>query len=291
MKQISLFFLFLTVVLISCPVPSPVNKHSIARIKEKSNCNIELVNQSSYTVQFKYAPVPYRKDIEKNIPFYGDYCTAVSEKLIDMGYRGGFLKYFIGEPYFLNVYGTIEPNGKVVLYTGVDGGTYINHPSNQYPNVNVDGLPSRFVLMIDGETICYSLVYDCPKSSGTHELVLTDTIINRLKTFNDNEFALGYNGKREWYGESIKIHDRLYCFERLDIKKSSLIDYKKVEYDFKIPFNFLRSQGMYGKIYFYTNVDDSDSSKEVLVYYNNDEQKFYYVSEEVNPKVGVIEYK
>lgn len=289
MKHITLLFVLLSVTLTACPIIMPVNKYSIARKKEKLNCNIELINKSSSAIQFKYAPVPYREEIEKNIPFYSDYCTSVTNQLVELGYRGGFSKYYIGVPYFLNVYGSLVADGSAVLYTGVDGGTYIEHPSNKYPNVNVDGLPARFVLMIDGDTTCYSLVYDCPSSSGTHELILTDEIINRLKAIKEGDFVIGYNGRREWYGPSVKIQERLYCFEQVDIKKSSLIDYTKSDCEFKTFPNYLQREGMYGKIYFQTGNVEAESSDLVLVYYNNNEQKFYYVTEEDNPSVNPIE--
>ena len=137
--------------------------------------------------------------------------------------------------------------------------------------------------MIDGDTRCYSLVYDCEAKNETSTVVITDETIMRLQSFKDSEFEKGYNGKREWYGASVKIEDRLYCFKRVEIKKSSLKDYSAID---GVDGNLV----LYGRInlsYFfdYTKYPECLPNTEVIIHYDDDQDKFYYIKDDasVNP--------
>lgn len=219
MKKIVPFFLLIMLTIMSCPVIP--HQNSIARIKERYRCNVELVNNSSVTIQYKYAPVLQRMDL-KSLPFYNDF-VAAKDKLDKLDFD------YIGMSYGFNIAGELAKGMQSTLYTGIDCGIHEFRPLlSGYPNANVDGLPARFAIMIEGDTRIYVLVHNCKKINKTSTVIITDETINRLKTFKDDEYAIDYNGKRESYGESVKIQDRLYCFERYDLKKNSLFDYNPI---------------------------------------------------------------
>ena len=280
MKKFLLFGLFLSSlsILFSCPVPK--NRHSIARIKERYACNVEIVNNSSSTLQYRYAPLKTRKDYE-SLPYIPN-LNKVMEKIeaddsLFFGYDTAFS---------FNVFGTIDSKKSVVLYTGIDCGTQslISISPMSMPNSNVDGLPARFILMVDGDTICYSLVCDCEEKDQTTSVTITDETINRLKTFKDEEFEIGYNGKREWYGESVKIQEGLYCFGRYDYKRGALNDYTTIDgfgRDFGEADSYNNS--FYGRIPylfpFITPPENHMYNKELILFYNDNDEKFYSVKQ------------
>ena len=293
MKKIFYLIILAVFFFTSCPgVYTPVHKHSVARIKEKYDCAITLINASSKAIQFKYAPVPYQKNIETNLPFYSEYVNNIGDKLAALSLKGGGSPAFDTGCYYLNVFGSLNKNDSAVLYTGIDGGTYA--PDNImeiYPNSNVDGLPARFVLMIDGDTTCYSLVYNCKshKDNSENQVVITDDTIAALSKISEDDFDCGYNWRRRWYGKSVTVQDRLYCFEKVDLKKNSLVDYTYSEdLEFTVWFSYPGmhfTNAMYGRIYFFTGLGEPS---EVLVYYNENNKKFYYVTSEINPVVEAI---
>lgn len=277
MKKIFCLFTLGIFFLTACPGPFvPTNKHSIARIKEKYTCNLQIDNRSSYNLQYKYAPVPTRKDFN-DLQFVKRYRNKIENDVIAMGFDSN-----ITFPNPINIWGTIS---KVAvsksLFTGIDSG--FSFLLFNYPNVNVDGLPARFVLMVEGDSRFYSLVYNCEKKNETSTVVITDETIKRLKAFKEDEFKVGYNGRRDSYGKSVEIQDRLYCFERVDLKKSSLIDYMvypgydstRVFYD-RVILTF----------YFdYAESPEMPKNNKVLILYNDNEDKFYYIKDDasVNP--------
>ena len=291
MKKLVVLFLFVVAVFTSCPgVVVPKNAHSVARIKERYTCNIQIENKSQYKLEYKYASVPTREDF-KTIGYIKKYDNEISKKLTELD----FFTWKASLMPYVNVYGYIAPNNTSnILYTGIDCGHYaiVRAPSIDnfsYPNRNVDGLPTRFVLMIDGDSNCYSLVYDCKKEIEVNKIVITDDTIKRLQTFKDDEFECSYNGKREWYGESVKIQDKLYCFEKYDTGKLSLFDHTYIEknkYSSNDSENF-----MYGRIWFYHNAPNNviypTYANLVMVLYNDNEEKFYYVKDDAS--VNLIE--
>ena len=172
------------------------------------------------------------------------------------------------------------------MYTGIDGGVFsLESPSlASKPNSNLDGLPARFILMVDGDTICYSLVCDCEEKDQTTSVTITDETIKRLKTFKDEEFEIGYNGKREWYGKSVKIQEGLYCFGRYDYKRSALNDYTDIDgfgRDFSEVDRYENS--FYGRIpYLFPCVTPPENhmyNKELILFYNDNDEKFYGVKQ------------
>lgn len=276
MKKLVITLLF-TTFLLSCHIPK--NAHSIARIKEKYPYNLELTNQSALELQYRYAIVPYRKDLE-SLEVWKK--AEETEKKI---YGLGFVASILDDATF-NIFGKLKNSEADIMYTGIDCGAYYNlNPVltlTDYPNVNVDGLPARFVLAIDGDTNWYSLVYDCEKGEETNKVIITDEIIQRLRDIKQDDFIVGYNGKRQFYGKSVKIDERLYCFGKLDTKKNSLIDYSEIEGVQKYTF--------YGRIplYYFFDYDkypEYPQKKSVLILYNSNEDKFYYVKDDasVNP--------
>ena len=282
MKKFLPLIMLSTMIFTACPgVRVPKHKHSIARIKERYENNITIENRSSKSISYKYA-FPLTRDELSKIPFHKGYIEA-RNFLTDNN-------LFINDdkPNHFNIFGTLSANSSKTLYCGIDGGTYgIRHAMLWgYPNSNVDGLPARFVLMIDGDTNCYSLVYDCEEKNQTSSVVITDETINRLKTFKDDEFEIGYNGRRAWYGESVKIQDRLYCFEKMDIQKNSLIDYT---YDASSNKDQMFYEKVVTSYHFFNNdlPDDSPLKKYVLLLYNEDDQKFYYIKTDAS--VNLVE--
>ena len=269
--------LLLTTSFLSCRIPK--NWHSIARIKEKYPYNLELNNQSSFELQYRYAIVPYRKDLEsleirRKI-------LEVEKKIFDLGFSATI---WSDDNY--NIFGKIKNSEAAIMYTGIDCGAYMDFNPwvslFDYPNINVDGLPARFVLVIEGDTNWYSLVYDCEKGIETNKVIITDETIKRLQGIKNDDFVLGYNGNRQFYGKSVKVDDRLYCFEKIDTKKTSLIDYSKID--------GIKQPDFYGRIpLYYFSEDTLDPNYRqniaVLVFYNNNEDKFYYVKDDasVNP--------
>ena len=265
--------LLLSVALSACPIPNR-NFHSVARSKEKLAYNILIQNDSSVSLEYKYAPVPQRTD-------YNELDVVKKYRNIEKNLEVMGLYPSINGPNTINIYGSVK-KGCVSkkLYTGIDCGAYLDYDPFifGYPNVNVDGLPARFVIMIEGDTRCYSLVYNCEKTSEATTVVITDEIINKLKSFNDDEFKRGYNGGRDYYGKSVKIQDRLYCFGRIDLKGNSLTQYTKIP---GIDYNVI----FYGRIYLTKDESVGFTNKGELILYNDNEEKFYYVKDDasVNP--------
>ena len=217
MKKLLPFLL--SVFITSCPIL--YNMYSVARIKERYTCNIQIENRSSYNLEYKYAPVPMRMDYN-DLSFVKEYNSSIYE----------FLKKANSKSHleYINIFGTLSKDSTSKnLYTGIDCGVHSVVYIVGYPNVNVDGLPARFVLMIEGDSRAYSLVYNCEKKNETSTVVITDDTIKRLQTFKEDEFECSYNGKREWYGESVKIQDKLYCFEKYDTGKFSLLNHTYIE--------------------------------------------------------------
>ena len=267
MKKLLPFLLL--VFITSCPILD--NRYSVARIKERYACNIQIENRSSYNLEYKYAPVPMRMDYN-DLSFVKEYNSSINEFLKKANSKS-HLKY-------INIFGTLSKDSTSKnLYTGIDCGVHSVVYIVGYPNVNVDGLPARFVLMIEGDSRAYSLVYNCEKKNETSTVVITDDTIKRLQTFKDDEFKRGYNGRRDYYGKSVAIEDRLYCFERIDIKKNSLNDYSKIpETDF--------SGILYARVFltrfFSKKYPELPEADEVLILYNDNEEKFYYVKDDAS---------
>ena len=285
MKKLVVLFLFVVAVFTSCPgVYCPKNVHSVARIKEKYTCNIQIENRSSCNLEYKYAPVPTRTDFNELL-FIKEYNDSVKKILNEANLYEVTYDQLIFDPLFINVYGTLSKETKSKnLYTGIDCGVPLVPYLLGYPNINVDGLPARFVLMIEGDSRAYSLVCNCEKKNETSTVVITDDTIKRLQTFKDDEFKRGYNGRRDFYGKSVEIEDRLYCFERIDIKKNSLNDYSKIpETDF--------SGILYARVFltrfFSKKYPELPEADEVLILYNDNEEKFYYVKDDAS--VNLIE--
>ena len=285
MKKYLLFGLFLSslAVLFSCPVPK--NRHSIARIKEKYACNVEIVNNFSSTLQYRYAPIRTRKDYE-SLPYIPN-LKKVREKIEADGLYFGYESV-----YSFNVFGTIDGKKSATLYTGIDGGLWslVSASPMSKPNSNLDSLPARFILMVDGDTTCYSLVCDCEAKDKTTPVSITDETIKRLKTFKDEEFEIGYNGKREWYGESVKIQEGLYCFGRYDYKRSALNDYTTIDgvcRDFSAVDRYDKS--FYGRIpYLFPYIIPADNhmyNKALILFYNDNDGKFYGVKADASVHV------
>ena len=253
------------------------NRHSIARIKEKYACNIDIVNNSSYKLHYKYAPVPERNDYE-NLPFTSNIALTIAKlEKLDFVVNSRL-------PHYFNVYGTVASKEEKRLYSGIDAGPCSFIEPMDWANSNLDGLPSRFVIVIDGETTCYSLVADCTEKNSNTTVEITNETINRLKTFKDEEFEIGYNGKREWYGESVKIQEGLYCFGRYDYKRSALNDYTDIDgfgRDFSEEDSYENS--FYGRIPylfpFVTPPENHMYNKELILFYNDNDSKFYSVKQ------------
>ena len=294
MKKLVVLFLFVVAVFTSCPgVVVPKNVHSVARIKEKYTCNIQIENRSSYNLEYKYAPVPTRTDFNELI-FIKEYNDSVKKILNETNLDAATYNIYNlpVKPLFINVYGTLSKETKSKnLYTGIDCGVpdSINPIKLSYSNINVDGLPARFVLMIEGDSRVYSLVYNCEKKNETSTVVITDDTIKRLQTFKDDEFKRGYNGRRDFYGKSVEIGDRFYCFERIDIKKNSLKEYLK-DYREISEMNF--GGILYARVFLacwferrYPGLPIVIDDKKVLILYHDNEEKFYYVKGDasVNP--------
>ena len=280
MKKFLPLFILAAFIFTACPgVYLTVHRHSIARIKEKYACNVEIINNSSFTLQYRYAPLKTRKDYD-SLPYIPN-LNKVMEKIEADG-----LYFFYEDAYSFNVFGTIDSKKSALLYTGIDGGVFsLENPSlMSKPNSNLDGLPARFILMVNGDTICYSLVCDCEEKDQTTSVTITDETINRLKTFKDEEFEIGYNGKREWYGESVKIQEGLYCFGRYDYKRSALNDYTDIDgfgRDFSEEDSYENS--FYGRIPylfpFVTPPENHMYNKELILFYNDNDSKFYSVKQ------------
>ena len=288
MKKFLPLFILSVFIFTACPgVYLTVHRHSIARIKEKYACNVEIVNNSSSMLQYRYAPLKTRKDYESL--HYIPNLNKVMEKIKTDG-----LYFFYEDAYSFNVFGTIDSKKSALLCTGIDGGVFslVNYSLMSKPNSNLDGLPARFILMVDGDTTCYSLVCDCEAKDKTTPVSITDETIKRLKTFKDEEFEIGYNGKREWYGKSVKIQDGLYCFSRYDFKKNPLVDYSYIEGMTKLLTNEeLLHQALYARIPchydstgLYIRIERENY---VIIFYNDDDQKFYYVKGDAS--VNLIE--
>ena len=268
-------FILLSIIAIflsSCDVPypgwKPVNWHSPSFLKLQYCNNIDITNNSSYDIQYRYAPT-LRKD------YHTLECTSyVREEKI-------------GLSTFLNVFGTLKKGDSRILFTGIDGGAYTIeyiHSTGRFPNFNVDGLPARFVIMID-DSICYSLAYDCKFKNRDSKLVIDDQLVQKLKAIKPEDYVEGYNSKRYWYGKSVKVADRLYCFEQYDSGKSSMRDYTYIEgkkirkyVDFEYD-----QEGLYGKIYFY-----NFNPRKSLFFYDDDDKKFYAVGKGDNPTVEEV---
>ena len=280
MKKFLPLFIVVTFIFTACPgVYLKVHRHSIARIKEKYACNVEIVNNSSSMLQYRYAPLKTRKDYE-SLPYIPN-LNKVMEKIKTDG-----LYFFYEDAYSFNVFGTIDSKKSALLHTGIDGGVFsLENPSlMSKPNSNLDGLPARFIFMVDGDTTCYSLVCDCEEKDQTTSVTITDETINRLKTFKDEEFEIGYNGKREWYGKSVKIQEGLYCFGRYDYKRSALNDYTDID-EFGRNFGEVDryDKSFYGRIPylfpFITPPENHMYNKELILFYNDNDSKFYSVKQ------------
>ena len=280
MKKFLLLICVLVFIFASC---IGKNRHSIARIKEKYACNIDIVNNSSYKLHYKYAPVPERNDYD-NLPFTSNIALTIAKlEKLDFVVNSRL-------PHYFNVYGTVASKEEKRLYSGIDAGPCSFIEPMDWANSNLDGLPSRFVIVIDGETTCYSLVADCAEKNSNTTVEITNETIERLKTFKDEEFEIGYNGKREWYGKSVKIQNGLYCFSRYDFKKNPLVDYSYIEGMTKLLTNEeLLHQALYARIPchydstgLYIRIERENY---VIIFYNDDDQKFYYVKSDasVNP--------
>ena len=271
MKKIILSFL-ITLLLSSCPTPDGrrINWHTPALIKSQYCNNIEVTNNSSYEIQYKYAP-SYRKDRPTLL-----YSICIQSKRLPEGEIDSHV----------NILGTLKKGDSRILYTGVDGGDFTYDYLQEHgrtPNFNVDGLPGRFVIMID-DSICYSLAYNYKLKNKDATLVIDDQIVQKLKAIKPEDYVEGYNSKRYWYGKSVKVADRLYCFEQYDSGKSSMRDYSYIEgkeireyVDFK--YNL---EGLYGKVYFYNFKDRN------LFFYDDDDKKFYAVGKGDNPTVEEV---
>ena len=282
MKKFLPLFILSVFIFTACPgVYLTVHRHSIARIKEKYACNVEIVNNSFSTLQYRYAPLKTRKDYE-SLPYIPN-LNRVMEKIEADGL---FFSYWDGDAYSFNVFGTIDSKKSALLYTGIDGGVFslVNYSLMSKPNSNLDGLPARFILMVNGDTLCYSLVCDCEEKDQTTSVSITDETIKRLKTFKDEEFEIGYNGKREWYGKSVKIQDGLYCFGRYDYKRSALNDYTDID---EFGRNFEKvdryNKSFYGRIpYLFPHpvpTDHRNYHKSIILFYNDNDKKFYSVKQ------------
>ena len=80
MKKYLPLFIVVAFIFTACPgVYLNVHRHSIARIKEKYACNVEIVNNSSSTLQYRYAPLKTRKDYE-SLPYIPN-LNKVMEKI------------------------------------------------------------------------------------------------------------------------------------------------------------------------------------------------------------------
>ena len=274
MKKI-IFTLTVIIFFLACEVPypgwKPVNKYTPSFLKLQYCNNINITNDSSYDIQYRYAPT-LRKD------YHTLECTrSVREQKI--------MPLFS----FLNVVGTLKKGDSRVLYTGIDGGAYTNeyiHSIGAFPNFNVDGLPARFVVMID-DSICYSLVYDCKFKNRDSELVIDDQLVQKLKAIKPEAYVEGYNSKRHWYGKSVKVADRLYCFEQYDSGKNSMRDYSYIEgKEIKKYVGFDYDQeGLYGKIHFYNFVDVPYAP---LYFFDDDDKKCYAVGKGTNPTIEEV---
>lgn len=263
-------FLLLCVVLCGCPIPAR-NFHTVARSKEKLTYNLVIKNDSSVSLDYKYAPVPQRTDFDELV-FVQKYMKS-KESLDAKG-----LSTSINRPNTINIYGTVKKSCESKkLYTGIDCGAYLDYDPfiEGYPNVNVDGLPARFVIMIEGDSRCYSLVYNCKKGSENSTVVITDETIKRLQTFKEDELKFGYNGRRDYYGKSVKIQENLYCFERLDLKGNSLIDYAKIS---GIDHNIT----LYGRIYLTKDESVGFTHKGDLILYSDNEDKLFYIKDDAS---------
>lgn len=287
MKKFLPLMMLSTMIFTACPgLIIPKNRHSIARIKEKYACNIELVNNSSYKLHYKYAPVPTRKDFDE-LPFVANIKSVIG--------KIGQLGFSVDEnsAYYFNVYGLIASKEQKRLYTGVDAGPYAYSGFTESgSNSNLDGLPARFVIAIDGENNCYSLVVNCADKNSTTTVEITNAIIERLKSFSNKEFSATYNGRREWYGKSVKIQDDLYCFSRHDFGKNLLVDYSYKEgISEALVYEYADDDALYGRIPCYYDAASNrfwpDKEKEVLLVFNDTEEKFYYVKTDAS--VNLVE--
>lgn len=260
---------FLLLILSAFFYSCEVNYASPSLLKLKYCNNINLTNSSSYEIQYKYAP-GYRKDV------------------MELDCMQGFIGKMSAVSIPINVAGHLKPGEKRLLYTGVDTGAfysgYIVFGFQKIPNFNVEGLPSRFVIMID-DSIVYSLVYDCKYKNEEVDLVIDDQLINRLKAIKPENYQEGYNYKRDCFGKSVKVGDRLYCFEQYDSGKSSLWDYTYIE-KHKIENLFAHKiEGLYGRIWFYNFIDFSHLT---LYFYDDDNGKSYVVGQGTNPTIEEV---
>lgn len=251
------------------------NAHGPARKKEKYDYSLEIVNNSSSKIEYKYEPVITQEGYN-SIPYIKIFNSKVYNKIKEMGYR----VFVDNTVHVLNVFGTIAKGSKSILYTGIDCGTddVIKVQMMGHSNWNVDGLPARFVLMIEEDSNYYSLVFDCSanKNSQPVKVIINDEIIEKLKAIKESDFVKGYNGRRRWYGKSVKVQDNLYCFEKFDSGKYSLLDYSRDEE------NIYSGLYMYDRIHFYylegyPENPEYSRGKNLLLLYNEDVQKFFYI--------------
>ena len=274
MKKI-IFPFIVIILLVSCPTPysKPINWYAPSRIKSSYCNNIDITNNSSYEIEYKYVP-SLRKDRHTL-----EYANCIREKNLPEGEISSHV----------NIFGTLKKGDTRTLYTGVDGGDFTLEYLRQYgsfPNFNVDGLPGRFVIMID-DSICYSLVYDYKLKNKDATLVIDDQLVQKLKSIKDEDYVEGYNSKRYWYGKSVKVADRLYCFEQYDSGKNSMRDYSYIEgKEIKKYVGFDYDQeGLYGKIHFYNFVDVPYAP---LYFFDDDDKKCYAVGKGTNPTIEEV---